>query len=283
MNSFEDKNLKRIADALERLIPSPINLKNLNSSNLFVWKTNPDQLINLENNNLLTLEMLIGINHNKKVLYNNTLQFAKGFSANNVLLWGARGTGKSSLVKLIHNKISSDYNSLKLIQVKKEDIPSLDRLLSLLQQTQNNYNFIIYCDDLSFSDENDDFKILKVLLDGGLIEKPRNVIFYCTSNRKHLIPRDMSENVYSSISPTEAVEEKVSLSDRFGLILGFYPFSQDQFIEMIINYKNNYKIPISDEETIKEAIEWQQTRGARSGRVAWQFILFLAGKYEVNL
>ena len=283
MNSFEDKNLKRIADALERLIPSPINLQNLNSSNLFVWKTNPDQLINLENNNLLTLEMLIGINNNKKILYNNTLQFAKGFPANNVLLWGARGTGKSSLVKLIHNKISSDYNSLKLIQVKKEDIPSLDRLLSLLQQTQDNYNFIIYCDDLSFSDENDDFKILKVLLDGGLIEKPRNVIFYCTSNRKHLIPRDMSENVYSAISPTEAVEEKVSLSDRFGLILGFYPFSQDQFIEMIINYKNNYKIPISDEETIKEAIEWQQTRGARSGRVAWQFILFLAGKYEINL
>ena len=283
MNSFEDKNLKRIADALERLIPSPINLKNLSSSNLFVWKTNPDQLINLENNNLLTLEMLIGINNNKKILYNNTLQFAKGFPANNVLLWGARGTGKSSLVKLIHNKISSDYNSLKLIQVKKENIPSLDRLLSLLQKTQDNYNFIIYCDDLSFSDENDDFKILKVLLDGGLIEKPRNVIFYCTSNRKHLIPRDMSENLYSSISPTEAVEEKVSLSDRFGLILGFYPFSQDQFIEMIINYKNNYKIPISDEETIKEAIEWQQTRGARSGRVAWQFILFLAGKFEVNL
>ena len=283
MNSFEDKNLKRIADALERLIPFPINLQNLNSSNLFVWKTNPDQLINLENNNLLTLEMLIGINHNKKILYNNTLQFAKGFPANNVLLWGARGTGKSSLVKLIHNKISLDYNSLKLVQVKKEDIPSLDRLLSLLQQTQDNYNFILYCDDLSFSDENDDFKILKVLLDGGLIEKPRNVIFYCTSNRKHLIPRDMSENVYSSISPTEAVEEKVSLSDRFGLILGFYPFSQDQFIEMIINYKNNYKIPISDEETIKEAIEWQQTRGARSGRVAWQFILFLAGKYEIKL
>ena len=283
MNSFEDKNLKRIADALDRLIPSPINLQNLNSSNLFIWKTNPDQLIDLENSSLLTLEMLIGINHNKKVLYNNTLQFAKGFSANNVLLWGARGTGKSSLVKLIHNKISSDYNSLKLIQVKKEDIPSLDRLLSLLQQTQDNYNFIIYCDDLSFSDENDDFKILKVLLDGGLIEKPRNVIFYCTSNRKHLIPRDMSENLYSSISPTEAVEEKVSLSDRFGLILGFYPFSQDQFIEMIINYKNNYKIPISDDEIIKEAIEWQQTRGARSGRVAWQFILFLAGKFEVNL
>ena len=283
MNSFEDKNLKRIADALDRLIPSPINLKNLNSSNLFVWKTNPDKLIDLENSSLLTLEMLIGINHNKKVLYNNTLQFAKGFSANNVLLWGARGTGKSSLVKLIHNKISSDYNSLKLIQVKKEDISSLDRLLSILKQTQNNLNFIIFCDDLSFSDENDDFKILKVLLDGGLIEKPRNVIFYCTSNRKHLIPRDMSENVSSSISPTQEVEEKVSLSDRFGLILGFYPFSQDQFIEMIINYKNNYKIPISDDETIKEAIEWQQTRGARSGRVAWQFILFLAGKFEVNL
>ena len=283
MNSFEDKNLKRIADALDRLIPSPINLQNLNSSNLFIWKTNPDQLIDLDNSSLLTLEMLIGINHNKKVLYDNTLQFAKGFSANNVLLWGARGTGKSSLVKLIHNKISSDYSSLKLIQVKKEDISSLDRLLSILKQTQNNLNFIIYCDDLSFSDENDDFKILKVLLDGGLIEKPRNVIFYCTSNRKHLIPINISENVSSSISPNQEVEEKVSLSDRFGLILGFYPFSQDQFFEIIINYKNNYKIPISDDETIKEAIECQQTRGARSGRVAWQFILFLAGKFEVNL
>ena len=283
MNSFEDKNLKRIADALDRLIPSPINLQNFSGSTLFVWKTNPDQLIHIENSNLLTLEMLKGIKHNKEQLYNNTLQFAKGFSANNVLLWGARGTGKSSLVKLIHNKISSEYNSLKLIQVKKEDISTLDRLLSLLKKTKDNYNFIIYCDDLSFSDENYDFKILKVLLDGGLIEKPRNVIFYCTSNRKHLIPRDMSENVSSSISPTESVEEKVSLSDRFGLILGFYPFSQDQFIEMIINYKNNFNIPISDEETIKEAIEWQQTRGARSGRVAWQFILFLAGKYEVNL
>ena len=283
MDSFENKNLKRIADALDRLIPSPINFQNFNSSTLFVWKTNPDQLIHIENSNLLTLEMLIGINHNRELLYNNTLQFAKGFSANNVLLWGARGTGKSSLVKLIHNKISSDYNSLKLIQVKKEDISTLDRLLSLLKQTQDNYNFIIYCDDLSFSNENDDFKILKVLLDGGLIEKPKNVIFYCTSNRKHLIPRDMSENVSSSISPTEAVEEKVSLSDRFGVILGFYPFSQDQFIEMIINYKNNFNIPITDEETIKEAIEWQQTRGARSGRVAWQFILFLAGKYEIKL
>ena len=283
MDSSENKNLKRIADALDRLIPSPINLQNFNRSTLFVWKTNPDQLIHIDNSNLLTLEMLIGINHNKEQLYNNTLQFAKGFSANNVLLWGARGTGKSSLVKLVHSKISSVYNSLKLIQVKKNDISTLDRLLSLLKKTKDNYNFIIYCDDLSFSDENDDFKILKVLLDGGLIEKPRNVIFYCTSNRKHLIPRDMLENVSSSISPTEAVEEKVSLSDRFGLILGFYPFSQDQFIEMIINYKNNYNIPISDEEIIKEAIEWQQTRGARSGRVAWQFILFLAGKYEIKL
>ena len=179
-------------------------------------------------------------------------------------------------------KIASKNSAEKLLSVLAL-LSSLDRLLSILKQTQNNLNFIIYCDDLSFSYENDDFKILKVLLDGGLIEKPRNVIFYCTSNRKHLIPRNMSENVSSSISPNQEVEEKVSLSDRFGLILGFYPFSQDQFIEMIINYKNNYKIPISDDETIKEAIEWQQTRGARSGRVAWQFILYLAGKYEVNL
>ena len=154
----------------------------------------------------------------------------------------------------------------------------------MIEYLNKEYNFIVYCDDLSFSDENDDYKILKVLLDGGLVEKPRNVIFYCTSNRKHLIPREMSENTFSSsISPAEVVEEKISLSDRFGLILGFYPFSQDQYLEMVLNYKNKFKIPISDNKIIKEAIEWQQTRGARSGRVAWQFIIFLAGKYEILL
>ena len=224
------------------------------------------------------------LNYNKEQLYNNTLQFAKGFPANNVLLWGARGTGKSSLIKLIHNEISNFNSFLKLVQIQRKDISSLERLLSILKDLNKEYNFIIYCDDLSFSDENDDFKTLKVLLDGGLVEKPSNVIFYCTSNRKHLISREMSENTLSSsISPAEVVEEKISLSDRFGLILGFYPFSQDQYLEMVLNYKNKFKIPISDNKTIKEAIEWQQTRGSRSGRVAWQFIIFLAGKYEVLL
>ena len=282
MNIFEDNNLKRIADALERISPKPIDLKNLDKSNLFLWKTKPDRVVFLENDFILDLDLLIGINYNKENLYKNTLQFAKGFTANNVLLWGARGTGKSSLIKLIHNEISHTYNSLKLIQIQREDISSLDRLLSILKHLNKDNNFIIYCDDLSFSDENDDFKILKVLLDGGLIEKPRNVVFYCTSNRKHLIPRQMSENS-SAISMTEAAEEKVSLSDRFGLILGFYPFSQDQYLEMVLNYKDTFKIPISNDQIIKEAIEWQQTRGARSGRVAWQFILFLAGKYEILL
>ena len=284
MKFSKEDNLKRIADALERISPLPIDNKNLDKSNLFLWKTNPDRLVFLENEYLLDLDLLIGVNYNKEQLYKNTLQFAKGFPANNVLLWGARGTGKSSLIKLIHNEISNLNSFLKLVQIQRKDISSLDRLLSILKDLNKEYNFIIYCDDLSFSNENDDYKTLKVLLDGGLVEKPRNVIFYCTSNRKHLIPREMSENTFSSsISPAEVVEEKISLSDRFGLILGFYPFSQDQYLEMVLNYKNKFKIPISDNKIIKEAIEWQQTRGARSGRVAWQFIIFLAGKYEVLL
>ncbi len=284
MNFSKEYNLKRIADALERISPLPVDNSNLEKSNLFLWKTNPDRLVSLENEYLLDLDLLIGVNYNKEKLYKNTLQFAKGFPANNALLWGARGTGKSSLIKLIHNEVSISNSFLKLVQIQKQDISSMDRLLSTLKYLNKEYNFIIYCDDLSFSNENDDYKILKVLLDGGLVEKPRNVIFYCTSNRKHLIPREMSENTFSSsISPAEVVEEKISLSDRFGLILGFYPFSQDQYLEMVLNYKNKFKIPISDNKTIKEAIEWQQTRGARSGRVAWQFIIFLAGKHEVLL
>ena len=284
MTFSKEDNLKRIADALERISPLPVDNSNLEKSNLFLWKTNPDRLVSLENEYLLDLDLLIGVNYNKEKLYKNTLQFAKGFPANNALLWGARGTGKSSLIKLIHNEVSISNSFLKLVQIQKQDISSMDRLLSTLKYLNKEYNFIIYCDDLSFSDENDDYKILKVLLDGGLVEKPRNVIFYCTSNRKHLIPREMSENTFSSsISPAEVVEEKISLSDRFGLILGFYPFSQDQYLEMVLNYKNKFKIPISDNKTIKEAIEWQQTRGARSGRVAWQFIVFLAGKHEVLL
>jgi hypothetical protein len=284
MNFSKEDNLKRIADALERISPLPINYKNLDKSNLFLWKTNPDRLVFLENDYALSLDLLIGVNYNKEQLYKNTLQFAKGFPANNVLLWGARGTGKSSLIKLTHTEISNSHNFLKLVQIQRKDISSMDRLLSILKDLNKEYNFIIYCDDLSFSDENDDYKTLKVLLDGGLVEKPRNVIFYCTSNRKHLIPREMVENAFSSsISPAEVIEEKISLSDRFGLILGFYPFSQEQYLEMVLNYKNKFKIPISDNKIIKEAIEWQQTRGARSGRVAWQFIMFLAGKYEILL
>ena len=284
MKFSNENHLKRIADALERISPLPINYNNLDKSNLFLWKTNPDRLVFLENDYVLGLDFLVGVNYNKDQIYKNTLQLARGFPANNVLLWGARGTGKSSLIKMTHSEISYSNSSLKLIQIQREDICSMDRLLSTLKNLKKEYNFIIYCDDLSFSDENDDYKILKVLLDGGLVEKPRNIVFYCTSNRKHLIPREMSENTYSSsISPSEAVEEKVSLSDRFGLILGFYPFSQDQYLEIVLNYKNKFKIPISDDETITEAIEWQLTRGARSGRVAWQFIIFLAGKYEILL
>ncbi len=284
MNFSKEDNLKRIADALERISPLPFDNNNLDKSNLFLWKTNPDRLVFIESDFVLGLDLLIGVNYNKDQIYKNTLQFAKGFPANNVLLWGSRGTGKSSLIKLIHKEISSSNSSLKLIQIQREDISSMDRLLLVLKNLNKEYKFIIYCDDLSFSDENEDYKILKVLLDGGLIEKPKNVVFYCTSNRKHLISREMSENTLSSsISPAEVVEEKVSLSDRFGLILGFYPFSQEHYLEIVLSYKNKFRIPISDDQTIKEAIEWQQTKGARSGRVAWQFIIFLSGKYEILL
>ena len=282
-NSPEENYLRRIADALERISPPPIFYQDLDKSNLYLWKPKPDRLALVDNSNILELDLIIGVNYNKNELFENTLKFAKGFPANNILLWGARGTGKSSLIKLVHNKISSKFSSLKLIEIHRQDISSLDKLLTKLKNINKEYNYIIFCDDLSFSDENDDYKILKVLLDGGLVEKPKNVVFYSTSNRKHLIPREMKENASFSISPAEVVEDKVSLSDRFGLILGFYPVSQDQYLEIVLRYKNTFKIPISDEQTIKESIEWQQTRGARSGRVAWQFITFIAGKYEVLL
>ena len=282
MNNSNEKYLRRIADALERISPPVLDLNSLEKNNLYLWKTKPDRLVAVASNYNFELDILIGIDHPKDMLLKNTLKFANGYPANNVLLWGARGTGKSSLIKLIHNKISKDFSSLKLIQIQKDNISSLDRLFDMLMKINKNYNYIIFCDDLSFANENDDYKILKVLLDGGLIEKPNNVVFYCTSNRKHLIPREMNENL-SAISPSEVTEEKVSLSDRFGLILGFYPVSQDQYLQMVLSYKKTFNIPINEEKITKEAIEWQQTRGARSGRVAWQFIIHLVGKYKISL
>jgi len=212
----------------------------------------------------------------------NTVRFARGMPANNALLWGARGMGKSSLVKAIHAEVRKSGASLKLVEVQREDLPSIGRLLNLLRAVP--HRFVLFCDDLSFSHDDQHYKSLKAVLDGGIEGRPDNVVFYATSNRRHLMPRDMIENERSSaISPSEAVEEKVSLSDRFGLWLGFHPCTQDEYLAMIRGYCDAYGVAINDDTLRAEAIEWQATRGSRSGRVAWQYFTDLAGRQGVTL
>ena len=284
MDKVDEKIFIRIAEALERLSPPRKTFENLNEASSYLWKASPDRLIPAHEKPQITMDLLVGIEGIKKQVLRNTVQFAKGFSANNTLLWGARGTGKSSLVKSVHKMVNDDFPSLKLVEIQKDDLNSLDRLLSLLSNLEINHRYIIFCDDLSFSEENNEYKTLKILLEGGVLEKPENVLFYSTSNRKHLIARQMIENEQSTeISPSEATEEKVSLSDRFGLVLGFYPCSQESYLEMIFLYKTVFDIPLDEKELFRDAIEWQQTRGGRSGRVAWQYIIDLAGRLEVPL
>jgi len=284
MDKANEKILVRIAEALERLSPPGDVSGNLTEANSYLWKSNPDRLIPINKITNIRLDLLIGIAGAKKKILKNTTQFAKGYPANNVLLWGSRGTGKSSLVKSAYQVVASEFKVLKLIEIQREDIGSLDRLLVVLNNIEIDNRYIIFCDDLSFSREDKEYKTLKILLEGGLIEKPENVVFYSTSNRKHLISREMIENESArGISPTEAIEEKVSLSDRFGLVLGFYPCTQDQYLEMISLYRDTFNLPIDKEQMFKQAIEWQQIRGSRSGRVAWQYILNLAGTLEIPL
>jgi predicted AAA+ superfamily ATPase len=228
------------------------------------------------------LELLVGIDRARNILLENTLQFSKGFSANNALLWGSRGMGKSSLIKAIHQKIIDKGLSLKIVEIQREDLTSVNRLLNILRSSSD--RFLLFCDDLSFSHDDQHYKSLKAVLDGGLEGRPENVLFYATSNRRHLMPRDMIENERSSsINPSETVDEKVSLSDRFGLWLGFHPCTQDDYFEMIARYCGEFGVS-ADFETIKsQAIEWQATRGARSGRVAWQFFVDFAGKNNIKI
>ncbi|MCY4304571.1 MAG: ATP-binding protein [Aestuariivita sp.] len=274
--------LERIAAALERMHPCERPNPNLNSATAFVWHADSDLLEPVEKVNRISLSLLIGIDRSRDTLLENTRRFANGYAANNALLWGARGMGKSSLVKAVHAEVSSKYQNLKLIEFHREDLASISRLLTLLRDQQ--YRFLLLCDDLSFSHDDQNYKSLKVVLDGGIEGRPDNVVFYATSNRRHLIPRDMIENERSSaINPSEAVEEKVSLSDRFGLWLGFHPCSQDEYVEMIIGYCNAYGIGVDIKKLKSDAIEWQTTRGARSGRVAWQFFLDLAGRNGVSI
>jgi predicted AAA+ superfamily ATPase len=232
--------------------------------------------------NRVDLDLLIGIDRSRDTLLANTRQFAAGMPANNALLWGARGMGKSSLVKAIHAAVQVDHPRLCIVEVQREDMESIGRCLDLLRGAPQ--RFILFCDDLSFSHDDAHYKSLKAVLDGGIAGRPDNVVLYATSNRRHLMPRDMIENERSTaISPAEAVEEKVSLSDRFGLWLGFHPCDQDEYLAMIRGYCDVHGVDITDETLRAEAIEWQATRGARSGRVAWQYFVDLAGRKGVTL
>jgi predicted AAA+ superfamily ATPase len=226
--------------------------------------------------------LLIGINRSRDTLLENTRHFAAGLPANNALLWGARGMGKSSLVKAIHAKVVSEGLPLKIVELSREDLPSVARLLAHLRAAP--FRFILFCDDLSFSHDDQHYKSLKAVLDGGIEGRPENVLFYATSNRRHLMPRDMIENeTQAAIHSTEAVEEKVSLSDRFGLWLGFHPCDQDQYLEMIAGYCSAHGVQVPPDRLRAEAIEWQATRGGRSGRVAWQFFCDLAAREGVRI
>ncbi len=279
---MDDQALNRIANALERMAPAPLAAPDFNAAPAFVWHVEPDRLEPVTQVNRVDLDLLVGINRSRDTLLDNTRRFAAGFKANNALLWGARGMGKSSLVKAVHGTLQADHPELKLVELQREDMASVARLLNHLRAAP--HRFILFCDDLSFSHDDQHYKSLKAVLDGGIEGRPENVVFYATSNRRHLMPRDMIENERSSaINPSEAVEEKVSLSDRFGLWLGFHPCDQDEYLAMIGRYCAAYGVSVDAETLRAEAIEWQATRGARSGRVAWQFFVDLAGRNGTHI
>ena len=273
-----DESLRRIAEALERLAPPPRPAPDFAEAAAYVWHTGPDRLDPVPEVARVDLALLVGIDRVRDILLANTLQFAHGHAANNALLWGARGMGKSSLVKAVHGAVLAEGLRLRLIEMSRDDLASVGRLLNLMRAAPAE-RFILFCDDLSFSHDDAQYKALKAVLDGGIEGRPANVLFYATSNRRHLMPRDMIENERASaINPGEAVEEKVSLSDRFGLWLGFHPCAQEDYLAMVRGYCDAGGIEIDDARLRAEAIEWQATRGARSGRVAWQFYCDLAGR-----
>ena len=270
--------LHRIADALDRLAPSPTEEHDLSVADAFVWHAEADRLEPVEKVNRVPLDLLKGIDRQTDILFNNTDRFAKGLPANNALLWGARGTGKSSLVKAVHADINRrDPGSLKLVELHREDIPSLTRLLTILRTS--GLPSLLFCDDLSFDALDESYKSLKAVLEGGVEGRPANVIFYATSNRRHLMARDMIDNERSTaIHTSEATEEKVSLSDRFGLWLGFHNCDQNTFFAIIEGYVKRCGLDDPSINLEAEAKEWAVTRGSRSGRVAWQYIQDLAGR-----
>lgn len=269
--------IRRIAEALERLAPGLKPLNDLNKADAFVWHAQICELAPVARVNRVPLELLKGVEAQRDRLLDNTRRFARGLPANNALLWGARGTGKSSLVKAVHAEINQESpRALALVEIHREDIPSLPKLLPILRDSGR--NCVLFCDDLSFDAQDDAYKSLKAVLEGGIEGRPANVVFYATSNRRHLMARDMIENERSTaINPGEAVEEKVSLSDRFGLWLGFHNADQDTYLAMVEGYVRQYGLQIGPEDLKRQALEWSVTRGSRSGRVAWQFIQDLAG------
>ncbi|MDZ4095858.1 MAG: ATP-binding protein [Paracoccaceae bacterium] len=276
-----ETDLARIAAALERISPPPMKAPDFAAASAFIWHTGPDRLEPVPDVSRVDLALLIGVNRARDTLLENTLYFARGLPANNALLSGARGMGKSSLVKAVHATILERGHHLTLVELSREDLPSVTRLLHVLRAAPDR-RFVLFCDDLSFSHDDTHYKSLKAVLDGGIEGRPANVIFYATSNRRHLMPRDMIENERSTaISPSEAVEEKVSLSDRFGLWLGFHPCTQDEYLAMIRGYCAAYGLEVGEDQLRAEAIEWQATRGSRSGRVAWQFFTDLAARLGV--
>ncbi len=275
--------LERIADALERLAPPAPRALQLDAADAFVWHPQ-GELSPVAKVNRLDIGLLKGIDRLRDILVENTERFAKGLPANNALLWGARGMGKSSLVKAAHALVNQQAGGrLKLVEIHREDIETLPRLMGELRR-HTDHRFIVFCDDLSFDGQDTSYKSLKAALEGGVEGRPDNVVLYATSNRRHLLPRDMMENERSTaINPSEAVQEKVSLSDRFGLWLGFHNCSQDEFLAMVEAYAAYFDLEVSPEALRAAAIEWSTTRGSRSGRVAWQFIQDLAGRQGVRL
>jgi len=275
--------IRRLSSALDRLAGPAMAENDWDAADCFVWAPARQYLQPVPRPNRVALTLIRGVDHVRDILHENTLRFAEGFAANNVLLWGARGMGKSSLVKAVHEDVRRATGvSLKLVEVHREDIATLPHLLDILKGAP--HRVILFCDDLSFDHDDTAYKSLKAALDGGIEGRPDNVLFYSTSNRRHLLPRHMMENEQSTaINPSEAVEEKVSLSDRFGLWLGFHKCGQEDYLKMIDGYAEHYKLGIDREELHHEALEWATTRGARSGRVAWQYIQDLAGRRRIAL
>jgi predicted AAA+ superfamily ATPase len=279
--------LGRIATVLERVSPTPPPASSLDEAEAFIWTAEGDRLEPVQKVNRVELELLRGLERQRRTLLENTKRFAAGYPANNALLWGARGMGKSSLVKAVHAEVNRQleaegHSSIVLVEIHREDIPSLPRLLARLRRETR--RTILFCDDLSFDTADTSYKSLKAVLEGGIEGRPEHVIFYATSNRRHLMPRDMIENERSTaISPSEAVEEKVSLSDRFGLWLGFHNCDQETYFEMIEGYARHYGLGVPEDQLRAEAREWAVTRGGRSGRVAWQYIQDLAGRLQKQL